>query len=137
MKVKDIMTKGVVTVNKDFSIYEVAEVIARYGISGVAVIGEEGSLDGTISERDIIRAIAEKEDISKLCAGDIMMPCAITVSPEMDIKEVLELMWEENVHRLFVCIDEKITPARVGSRYRQRPVGIIAASDLVRQLSRG
>lgn len=55
MKVKDMMSKGVVTV-ESLSIREVAGVMARYDISGVAVVGKEGSLEGTISSGDIVEA---------------------------------------------------------------------------------
>ncbi|MBI5252850.1 MAG: CBS domain-containing protein [Euryarchaeota archaeon] len=74
MKVKDMMSKGVVTVDESLSIREVAGVMARYDISGVAVVGKEGSLEGTISNRDIVEAIAEEKNIEKLRAGDLMIP---------------------------------------------------------------
>lgn len=137
MKVKDMMSKGVVTVDENLSIHEVAGVMARYDISGVAVVGKEGSLEGTISQLDIVEAIAEEKNMDRLRAGDIMMPCTITVDPETSMEEVSEIMHKENVHRLFVCVEEEIKPAKIGPKYRLRPTGVITAGDLVKYLARG
>lgn len=135
-RVKDIMTKGVITVQEDFSIFDIAESMAKYNISGVAVLGGEKGIEGVISETDILKAVAEEKNLQRIKARDIMTPCVITVDPEWGLEEVSRLMQRENIRRLFVCIDEKIEPARIGPKYRQKPVGIITASDVVRELSK-
>jgi CBS domain-containing protein len=134
--VKDVMTKGVFSVQEDFSIYDVAEVMAKYDISGVVVLNKEGSAEGTLSRMDVLRPIAEGEDLENLRAKDIMTPCVITADPEMSLEEAAMIMQKEGISRLFVCVDERVTPATLGKKYIHRAIGIISVSDIVRELSR-
>ncbi len=130
MKVKDMMSKGVVTVDESLSIREVAGVMARYDISGVAVVGKEGSLEGTISSGDIVEAIAEEKNIEKLRAGDIMIPCTITIDPDATIRDAAKIIKENRIHRLFV-----FTGGRGVTKIDKLPEGIVSVSDIIKELA--
>lgn len=57
IKVKDIMTKKVVTVPLDFTIEEAAEVLLQNDISGAPVVDAKGDLVGIITNSDLYRAL--------------------------------------------------------------------------------
>jgi acetoin utilization protein AcuB len=57
IQVKDIMTKNPVTVPANFTIEETAEVLLRYRISGVPVVGEHGNVIGTITQSDLFKVL--------------------------------------------------------------------------------
>ena len=52
--------RNVVTVRPDTKLQEVARALAAKRIGAIVVMGASGTLAGIISERDIIRAIAER-----------------------------------------------------------------------------
>jgi acetoin utilization protein AcuB len=57
IKIKDIMTKKVITVPPDFTIEEAAEVLMHQNISGAPVVNEQGDMEGIITSNDLYRAL--------------------------------------------------------------------------------
>jgi len=58
-KVKDVMTKKVVTITPDASILEAAHLMEKKDISRLPVIGENGKLIGIITKVDLLKALLE------------------------------------------------------------------------------
>lgn len=56
-KVKDIMTKGVVTITFDADITEAARLMGEHRVNRLPVVSEEGRLVGIITRGDIIGAL--------------------------------------------------------------------------------
>ena len=139
MKVKDVMTKGIIAVLEDDGILEIIRLMDRSDISGVAVQDREGNFEGVLTEADIVAHFASDDEgsFSKLKAGDIMTPCLLTADPEMDLREVAEIIGNERIHRLIVTVDEEIEPHKIGPKYRMKPVGIITTKDIVRVIAGG
>ncbi len=50
---------NVITTTPDMSLHETAQTMAQKGIGAIIVIGASGEIVGILSERDIMRAIAE------------------------------------------------------------------------------
>jgi len=50
---------GVVTTTPDRTLHQAAQLMAQQGIGAVIVMGSTGDIVGIVSERDIMRAIAE------------------------------------------------------------------------------
>lgn len=57
IKVKDIMTKKVITLQPDFTIEEAAEVLLNKDISGAPVVDAKGDLVGIITNSDLYKAL--------------------------------------------------------------------------------
>jgi CBS domain-containing protein len=55
MKVADIMTRKVVTVSPELSVFELAALLVRHRISAAPVIGTDGRIIGIVSESDLLR----------------------------------------------------------------------------------
>jgi len=55
MKVKDFMTRQVVTVTPETSILDAARLMLDHKISGLPVVTDEGHVVGIISEHDLLR----------------------------------------------------------------------------------
>jgi len=64
IKVKDIMTKPVVTVPLDYTVEEVARILSTHRISGVVVLDGNSQIAGVISQKDINRLIANMTGLS-------------------------------------------------------------------------
>lgn len=57
IKIKDIMTKKVISVPVDFTIEEAAEVLLEHNISGAPVVNDKGDLEGIITSTDLYKAL--------------------------------------------------------------------------------
>lgn len=124
LKVRDIMTRGVITVPMDSSIREVIKTLADEHITGVAVVTPNGEATGIISEIDIVKVF--NENIDKLTAEDIMSGNLKTVSAESTVIYAAEIMKKENIHCL-VIVHEK---GHLG--IPTPPVGILCVSDIIK-----
>ncbi len=57
IKVEDIMTAKVRTVNKDTTVNEVANIMIKYNINRVPVLDKKGDLAGIITRADIVKSM--------------------------------------------------------------------------------
>ena len=123
--IRDIMTRGVVTVHTDATIKQVAKTLIKQKKSGVAVIGCNGAAMGIISGMDILKVMG-KQGWENIKAENIMTSNIETIKPTSTLREAAEIMRIKHIHRLLV-LSEK------GLGISQRPVGILSASDIVRE----
>ena len=59
--VRDIMSTPLITVAPDTSLTGAAELMARYRVRRLVVVGEDGSLAGVVTTGDIARTLAEQQ----------------------------------------------------------------------------
>jgi CBS domain-containing membrane protein len=138
VKARDVMTRDVVFVGKDTPLAEVADRMAREGVSGVPVI-EDHKVVGVISEKDFVLAMGGEALRSFMavvahCLGNkgcaalpmrhqtaehIMTQPALTVSVETPLSKVANVMAENNLNRVPVVDSEG------------KLLGIIARADIV------
>ncbi len=57
IKIKNIMTREVITVPPDLTIEETAEILLNYDISGAPVIDDQGEMVGIITSSDLYKAL--------------------------------------------------------------------------------
>ncbi|MBE0516973.1 MAG: CBS domain-containing protein [Methanophagales archaeon] len=119
-KVRDVMTRGVITVSFDTQVSEVARILVEKDVSGVAVIAPDGEAVGVISEIDVIKVFDQNWDT--LTAEDIMSSFVRTADPETTIKDAAVIMRDLNIHRLLIL---SLNPAY------GLPVGILTARDIL------
>jgi len=87
VKVKDIMTKKVITVPPDFTVEETALVFQKNKISGAPVVDSKGKLVGTITQTDLFRVLISLTGVAK---GGIQFGLQIEDRPG-SIKEVADI----------------------------------------------
>ncbi len=88
IKVKDIMTKDVITVPPEFTAEETARVLLRNKISGAPVVDGNGQLVGTITQADIFRVLISLTGVGN---GGIQFGCQVEDRPG-SIKEVADVI---------------------------------------------
>lgn len=107
IQVAEAMTEFPVTVSPDKSLEECAKIMANKHV-GSLVIKEGKDFLGVVTEQDFVRKAMAKNlpaDITKV--KQIMRTSVITISPEQDIFEALQVMGEENIRHLPVMDDKK------------------------------
>jgi len=97
MKVKDVMTKEVVCVDKDESLARVLELMKKYDITKIPVI-ENKKLVGIITDNVIaykLGSIRKRAvSASHLHASSVTEKKIKTVSPDAEVKDILETVGE-------------------------------------------
>jgi CBS domain-containing protein len=109
MRISDVLRiKGthVVTVTPDTRVRRILAVLAEHRI-GVVVVSRDGtSVDGIASERDIVRALADRgaavlsEPVTAIYTAEVR-----TVTPQTPIEEVMRMMTEHRVRHVPVVAD--------------------------------
>lgn len=128
MLAKDVMETHVISLKKDATIKEIAELMIKHNISGFPVVNEHNTVLGVVSELDLMRKeirpnepsvwtvciwglnnsskLVEYEDAVRKymaeTAGDIMTSPAITVDEMDDLETIGNLMFNKTIKRVFV-----------------------------------
>jgi CBS domain-containing protein len=124
--VASLMTGSPVVVTEEDAIAGVAELLAGYEITGLPVVDADDRLVGVISQTDLVRLRGSTLPWTGwhgLMVRDLMTRPAKTIAGSEPLDEAARRMTTEHVHRL-VVIDS-----------RQRPIGVISESDIVREIA--
>lgn len=117
MKVKDIMTKEVATLNPEDSVAQAAQFMKQYNVGSIPVCDGEKVI-GIITDRDIaLRSVAEGENSKSQKVREIMSSNPVTASTDMDVHDAARIMSERKVRRLPVVENNNL-------------MGIVALGDL-------
>mgnify|MGYP001193158626 CR=1 FL=1 len=144
--IADIMTKDVVSVSKDTTIREIAEIFEQRRFGSLPVIDENGSLIGIVTASDLIeqgRSLhiptvisifdwvipleseksleRELQRMSAQTVGEILTPEVVTVSSTEPVSKAADVMSYHKLHALPVVDDNKL-------------VGMVARIDIIRNL---
>ena len=108
MKVKDIMTRNVVTVAPEESVEVAARSLAQYNI-GVLPVCSGGKLMGMVTDRDLVtRCVAANRAPGKTTVRDVMTGQVVFAQPDMDVAVAAHLMGRKQVRRLPVVEEGKL-----------------------------
>jgi CBS domain-containing protein len=121
MKVSEIMTKATVTDAADDSLAEAAARMWNAQTGSLLVMDGEHLL-GIVTERDVLRAIANGMDPHEVPLKDIMRTDVITVGPQTTLKEAAKLMATKWIRHLPVVEGHKV----VGIMSQRDLTGVLA-----------
>jgi CBS domain-containing protein len=123
MQVKHILSqKGreVVTISSDATLSEAARLMARRHIGAVVVRARDGSITGILSERDLVRAIADESVAALAKTVATRMTRDVTTCIEIDtIEDLMETMTRGRFRHMPVVEDDEL-------------VGIVSIGDVVK-----
>src|SRR4051794_3273667 len=132
MLVREAMTTSVVTVGVDTTLRRAAALLAEHRITSMPVLDEEGLLICVISEADVVREALIPDQRAHLrrvpvadgsgarFVGEVMTAMPLTVRPDTDLAEAVEMMTDAVVKSLPVTV-------------RGRVVGMVSRTDVVVQ----
>jgi CBS domain-containing protein len=123
MKIKDVIAgkaiQDVVTIRPDASVRELLALLAEHNI-GAAVVSTDGSsVDGIVSERDIVRTLNGNESALASAVSDIMTSQVQVCELSNSLDDVRKTMTEGRFRHLPVCDDGRL-------------VGVISIGDVVK-----
>lgn len=118
MKISDIMTTNVATLEPQATVMDAAKVMQAHNIGSIPVCNKDHQLLGIVTDRDIIvRNIANDGDPRTTKLDVLMTKQVVWAEPDMDINQAIQLMIQTKIRRLPVVKNMKL-------------VGIIALGDL-------
>jgi CBS domain-containing protein len=144
MRAHQIMTRPVITVTPETTIFDAANTMLQKHVSGLPVVDAAGKLVGIVSEGDFIRRSEigtqrKRGRFLKFILGpgkaatdfvqehgrkvaEIMTPEPLTISEDTALERIVQLMEKNNVKRLPVTRGDKI-------------VGIVSRSNLLQAVA--
>ena len=146
LKVKDIMTREVITATPDTEVFKAARLLLEKRINGLPVVDDAGKVVGILCQSDLVaqqkkiplpslytllegfvpltsmkRIDKEVEKIAAVTVRQAMTPDPVTVGPETAIEEVAALMADKKYHTLPVIENDRL-------------VGVVGKEDVLRTL---
>ncbi|MDQ6927299.1 MAG: CBS domain-containing protein [Actinomycetota bacterium] len=104
MEIGPLTTRSVLTVKATDSLYNAAVSMMERGV-GSAVILTDGKPSGIVTDRESLRAIAQRKDAKTSPVGEFVTGRLTTVSPSLEILEAARVMREKAFRHLVVVDD--------------------------------
>jgi len=123
MKISDLLAQkgeAVEVIGATATIAEAVRLLRLRSIGSLVVSSDGRSVDGILSERDIVRLLADDGDAALgMHVGDAMTTPVITCEPTDDVIPLMALMTDQRIRHIPVV-------------HNQRLVGIISIGDVVK-----
>jgi CBS domain-containing protein len=141
LRVRDLMTRDVVSVAPDTPLGDAIHTLLQHGVELLPVVGDNGQLVGTLSNRELARVLVPKyvqrtstgeypaissdrppaERLETKPVRDIMQRSVLALSPDQTMAEVAQLLMNKDIARFPVTEDGRL-------------VGFLTRADIVRKL---
>jgi len=98
--VDEVMNTSVLTVEPSATIGEAAEKMIEAGVGAVVVMEDMARIVGIVTERDLMRAVAQRARAAEARVRQWMTESVVTIAPETEIKDAAKMMFEKNFRHL-------------------------------------
>lgn len=112
--------RSVTTARPDDTVQEIADRLAQKKIGAIVIVGGGGSVIGIISERDLIRVIAQRgADALSMPVSEVMTREVVVCSEATSVDDIMEMMTNGRFRHLPVVEENGL-------------VGIVSIGDIVK-----
>ena len=109
----------VLTISPDATVRELVSSLARHNIGALLVSADGASVDGIVSERDIVRRLNEAPELLDHTVSSIMTAEVQTCDPSANLDDLRAQMTEHRIRHVPVMSDGRL-------------VGIVSIGDVVK-----
>ncbi|GGO77317.1 CBS domain-containing protein [Nocardioides deserti] len=109
----------VVTIHPDAGVRELVAALAEHNVGALVVSADGTSLDGIVSERDVVRRLHADGTVVDATVGAIMTAVVETCGPETGLDELMRIMTDRRIRHVPVVDDGRL-------------VGIVSIGDVVK-----
>ncbi|HDZ91305.1 MAG TPA: CBS domain-containing protein [Deltaproteobacteria bacterium] len=147
LNASDVMSTRVITVKKETSLEELADILYENHINGVPVVGDDGRLIGVICESDLIRKDKKLHIPTVVAIFDAVIYLESSKKMEKEFKRISATTVEDLYTRDPVTVDERTPVDEIATIMTEqkiytipvmdgdRLVGIIGKADLLRTIT--
>lgn len=118
LKAKD--NQDVVTIKPDAGVRELIATLAEHNIGALVVSSDGITLDGIVSERDVVRHLHHDGTVINNNVSAIMTTTVQTCTSEDHLDDVMTTMTQRRFRHIPVCEDGRV-------------IGIVSIGDVVKQ----
>ena len=112
-------SQEVVTISPEAGVRELIALLAEHNIGALIVSADGTSLDGIVSERDVVRHLHSDGTVVNNVVSAIMTPAVETCAPEDDLDTVMQTMTARRFRHIPVCEGDTL-------------IGIVSIGDVVK-----
>jgi CBS domain-containing protein len=110
----------VATASPDMTVADLLDRLAEHGIGAIVVSDDGGTVDGIVSERDVVRALrGSGAALLDAPVAEVMTRDVIVTSPAEPLEGIMRLMTDRRIRHLPVVANGRL-------------VGIISIGDVVK-----
>ena len=133
MRVREVMTPGVVTLEETATCHDAVARMVRHRVRHLPVVGQDGAPRGIVTDRDLrhqlfapdtfrqIGTVSVERLMSEVPVSRVMSSPVVSVDAEAELGEAARIMEEEKLGSLPVVEQGRL-------------VGIVTETDLLRQI---
>ena len=119
LEAEQFMQDVVTSFRMEDTVDSLAGAMSEGGFGSVPILAKDGKLVGIVSEFDLLKAIEEGKEMTKVTAGEIMVKDPITVARNTPAMEIIHLLQERHFIRTpVVDADGKL-------------VGVVSRRDII------
>jgi CBS domain-containing protein len=123
MMIREVVSsKGdstVVTVPPDATVRTLVDLLAEHNVGALVVSSDGTSVDGIVSERDVVRQLHRDADVLDATVDTIMTTPVHTCVPQDQLDDLMRVMTERRIRHVPVVADGRLA-------------GIISIGDVVK-----
>jgi CBS domain-containing protein len=123
MKIVEVLNakpeSGVVTITPDAGVRELIALLAEHNVGALIVSSDGESVDGIVSERDVVRHLHHDGTVVNNTVRAIMTEVVETTAPDSTLDELMEVMTRRRIRHVPVVKDGVL-------------VGIVSIGDVVK-----
>jgi CBS domain-containing protein len=123
MRIGDVLqakaTQEVVTISPDAGVRELIAQLAEHNVGALIVSGDGTTVDGIVSERDVVRHLHADGTVINNTVGAIMTEVVETCEESTPLDDLMKIMTDRRIRHVPVVDDGRL-------------VGIISIGDVVK-----
>ena len=123
MRIRDVVAakseQKVITVSPSATVRDLLGLLAEHNVGALVVSGDQASVDGIVSERDVVRRLHEDTGLLQATVESIMTTDVRTCTPDDRLDDLMSLMTERRIRHVPVCEGDQL-------------VGIVSIGDVVK-----
>ena len=109
----------VITISPEASVRELIALLAEHNVGALIVSADGASVDGIVSERDVVRRLVEHDEVLQGRVSSIMTSSVETVDEQGLVDDLMKTMTERRIRHVPVVTGGRLT-------------GIISIGDIVK-----
>jgi MHS family proline/betaine transporter-like MFS transporter len=120
LRLNELVRRKPITISGEATIHDVVKIMAEQNI-GFLVVVENGRMVGVLSERDVVRSLAERGNLS-VKVSDICKRDIITLQADATLEEAAEKMGKHGIRHIVVV------------NKSGELIGVVSVRDLIQEL---
>jgi CBS domain-containing protein len=118
-KPRSDVERGVVTIAPDAGVRELIALLAEHNVGALIVSSDGETVEGIVSERDVVRHLHHDGTVVNNTVGAIMTEVVETTTPDSTLDDLMEVMTRRRIRHVPVVKDGVL-------------VGIVSIGDVVK-----